>query len=126
MISPRVQLLLEAAIDTPAKLHCVMLFAQRTVSRGTSPQIASRLMRDIWTTRQALEELALAGLLSVTHGDGDPLYEYRPRADYLDALRLLVQTYEDPMSRDMLHQSVNELARYAPYRTDFSRAIPAF
>ena len=126
MISPPLQGLLEAAIDTPTKLHCVLLFAQRTVSRGTAAQIGSRLARDIWSTRQALEELALSGLFTLLAGDSEPLYEYRPRPEYQEALSLLLQTYNDPLSRDTLHQSVNELARYAPYRTDFTRAIAAF
>lgn len=123
MLSPSVHMLLERAIDTPLKLHCVMLFAQRTLTRGTVSQVASRLYRDAWSTRQTLDELMEAGILQAIPSDGEPMYEYRPRLYYNDVLGLLIETYNDPVQRGELHTAITELARYAPYRADFSRMI---
>lgn len=121
MVVHSVEQLLVTAIDTPLKLHCVMVFAQKTISRGTAAQVARRLMRDIWSTQQALEELAAAEVLSVAAVDGEPVYEYKPAAEYVASLRNLVATYEDPVARDSLYESVRELALYAPYRTAFAQ-----
>ena len=123
MITPSVHLLLERAIDTPVKLHCVMLFAQRTLTRGTAAQIAVRTSRDIWSTKQALEELAEAEILTRLPVDGEPVYEYAPKRYLEEALVLLVKAYNDPMQRVEVHDYVRELARYAPYRADFGQPL---
>lgn len=123
MMSPSVHLLLERVIDTPLKLHCVILFAQRSIMRGTASQIAARLSRDIWSTKQALEELAEAGMLLPLPGDREAVYEYQPRQYFEEVLALLVEVYNDPLRRAELHDCVRELARYAPYRADFSQFV---
>jgi hypothetical protein len=116
-------MLLERAIDTPLKLHCVMLFAQRTITSGTTAQVASRLCRDLWSTQQTLDELAEAGILLTLPRQGDTVYEYRPVRYLTDALSLLLEMYNDPVRRDELYNEVRELALYAPYRAHFTRVV---
>jgi hypothetical protein len=123
MLSPSVRMLLERAIDTPLKLHCVMLFAQRTITSGTTAQVASRLCRDHWSTQQTLDELAEAGILLTLPRQGDTVYEYRPVRYLTDALSLLLEMYNDPVRRDELYNEVRELALYAPYRAHFTRVV---
>ncbi len=123
MMTSTVHLLLERAIDTPVKLQCVISFAQRTLTRGTTAQIAGRISRDIWSTKQALEELAEAGILSTVPCDGEPIYDYTPKRYLNDALVLLVEAYNDPLRRVEVHDYVRELALYAPYRADFGQLV---
>ncbi|MBA3471067.1 MAG: hypothetical protein H0T53_15640 [Herpetosiphonaceae bacterium] len=123
MMTSSVHLLLERAIDTPVKLQCVVSFAQRTLSRGTTAHIAARISRDIWSTKQALEELTEAGILSTVPNDGEPIYEYAPKGYLKDALALLIDDYNDPLRRVEVHDYVRELALYAPYRADFGQLV---
>jgi hypothetical protein len=123
MMTSSVHLLLERAIDTPVKLQCVISFAQRTLSRGTTAQIAARISRDIWSTKQSLEELTEVGILTTLPFDGEPVYEYAPKRYLEEALALLVEAYNDPLRRVEVHDYVRELALYAPYRADFAQLV---
>src|SRR5262249_27004144 len=80
MLDTSIQQLLEKAIDSPIKLQiCLVLYENRQLE-GTPTQFANRLYRDIWSTREALRQLAEDGILSAnsSHG-GEPIYAYRPR-----------------------------------------------
>ncbi len=123
MISSSVYMLLEQAIDTPEKLHCVILFAQRTVNQGTAAHIARQLGRDIWSIERALKELSEAGILSVAGEGKSSCYHYQPRAYVVNALELLLQTYNDPILRSEVCDYVRELASYAPYRAHFHTVL---
>src|SRR5688572_12537850 len=77
MIDPSVQHLLEQAIDSPIKLQLLLLYYENPRFEGTASQIAERIFRDIWSTRQALCEMSEDGLLFAA-GAGEPIYRYRP------------------------------------------------
>lgn len=117
MIDPTVQRLLEQVIDSPIKLQLLLMFYENPRMEGTARQIAERTYRDIWSTREALRELAEDGILSAASSiGGDVVYRYRPRTDCIEAIFRLTQSYDEPMERDHLQRLLREVASYAPYR----------
>jgi hypothetical protein len=115
MVDPIVQRLLEQVIDSPIKLQLLLIFYENPRFEGTAAQIAGRLYRDIWSTRDALSELTEDGLLATVAG-GEPIYRYRPCTEYCEPIFRLVQSYNEPLERDQLQRSLREIASYAPYR----------
>jgi hypothetical protein len=120
MVDSSIQQLLEKAIDSPIKLHLCLLFDENPRMEGSAAELANRIYRDIWSTRQALRELAEDGVLCVSSLVGEPIYRYRPRAEYVDAIFRLTQSYNEPIERDAIQRALREVASYAPYR----RAAP--
>ncbi|NJL34641.1 MAG: hypothetical protein HC893_13255 [Chloroflexaceae bacterium] len=95
MIDRNVQQLLQQAIDTPTKLHLLLLFHEQTLTNITPREMAERVCRDIWSVTQAMAEMAEDGILQVTAlPDGD-YYRYQPRTEHIEAIRKLIQTYND-------------------------------
>src|SRR4051812_46716243 len=92
MIDPTVQGLLEQVIDSPIKLQLLLLCYENPRFEGSASQVAERIYRDIWSTREALRELAEDGLLFAT-GAGEPVYRYRPCPEYREPIFRLVQSY---------------------------------
>ena len=114
MIDPMVHRLLEQAIDSPIKLQLFLLYYENPRFEGTASQIANRIYRDIWSTREALRELAEDGLLIACGSES--VYRYRPRAEYREPILRLVQSYNEPLERDHVQRALREIASYAPYR----------
>jgi hypothetical protein len=115
MIDPTIQRLLEQAVDSPIKLQLLLLYYENARLEGTASQITQRIYRDIWSTTEALCELAEDGLLWVD-GAGEPVHRYRPRPEYREPIFRLVQSYNEPLERDQLQRTLREIASYAPYR----------
>jgi hypothetical protein len=117
MVDPQVQNLLEHAIDTPVKLHLLLLFHENVRLEATPTLIANRVCRDIWSVDQALHELAEDGVLQrAPTAHGEVLYRYAPHDELVEPIRRLIRGYDDPMERDSLQRSIRDLASYAPYR----------
>lgn len=122
MMPSSIHLLLERVIDTPVKLHCVMLFAQRTITKGTIKHIAQHVGHDIWSIEQSIGELVDAGILQRSEAE-IPQFVYAPQPYLRDALNLLMVAYSDPMQRSEIHDYVREVSRYAPYRAHFNTIL---
>ncbi|HMQ33071.1 MAG TPA: hypothetical protein PKD53_20235 [Chloroflexaceae bacterium] len=117
MIDPMVQSLLEHAIDNPVKLHLLLVFYENPRLEATPRAIAERICRDIWSVAEALQELADDGIMvHAATANGDPVYRYGPGLAHLEAIERLINGYNDPLERDLLHRSLREVAAYAPYR----------
>ena len=117
MLDTMIQQLLEKVVDSPIKLQiCLVLYENRQLE-GTAVQFANRLYRDIWSTREALRQLTEDGILLASVGaSAEPIYSYRPSAEYVDALFRLAQEYNEPLERDKIQRALREIASYAPYR----------
>jgi hypothetical protein len=115
MIDPIVQRLLEQVIDSLIKLQLLLLYYENPNFEGTATQIAGRTYKDIWSTREALRELADDGLLLASNAS-EPIYRYRPRPEYREPILRLVQCYNEPLERDQLQRELHEVARNAPFR----------
>ncbi len=119
MIDPLVQRLLENVLDTPVKLHMLLLFHEHPRCEWTATAIAERLYRDIWSVQQALDELMMAGFLSIAKTVGSQaIYQYRPPPEWHEAIRRLVRSYNDPIERDLIHRKIRDLAVFATFRHD--------
>ena len=116
MVDSAIQRLLEKAIDSPIKLQLCLLFDENQRMAGSAIELANRIYRDIWSTREALRELAEDGVLCVSGIASEPIYTYRPRAEYIDAIFRLAQSYNEPIERDAIQRALREVASYAKYR----------
>jgi len=115
MIDPTVQILLEQAIDSSIKLQLLLMYYESPRFEGTALQIAGRVYRDIWSTREALRELAEDGILAAS-GSAEPVYRYRPQSEHREPIFRLAQSYNEPLERDQIQRALREIASYAPYR----------
>jgi hypothetical protein len=115
-IDPLIQRLLARAINSPIKLHLVLLFHENPRLEGSARQIIQRIYRDIWSTQEALRELADAGILGVSDRAGEPVYSYCPRAEHRAPIARLVERFNDPFARDQIHARLRELESAALYR----------
>ena len=122
-IDPLVQRLLTQAINSPLKLHLILLFHENPRLVGTARQIVQRIFRDIWSTRAALRELADEGILGVTDSAGEPVYSYRPRTEHRVPIARLVECFNDPFARDQLHARLRELAHDTLYRRNLAHGM---
>jgi hypothetical protein len=117
MIDPMIQRFLEHAIDTPVKLHLLLMFHENPRLEATANQIANRVCRDIWSVAQALDELVQDGIMACAcSGHGEPTYGYAPQTENHEPIRRLIRGYDDPIERDLLQRQIRDLALYAPYR----------
>lgn len=116
MLEPHVHQLLEQAIDSPTKLHLLLIFHENPQLEASAVRMAERSCRDIWSVTQSLQEMVEDGILIVSHAKGDMYFRYRPRPERMDAIKSLVVGYDDPLEREVLHRMLRDIASYAPYR----------
>lgn len=116
MIDQSVRSLLERVIDTPLKLQLVLMFAEHQNLCATAAQVADRIYRDIWSTREALRELAESGVLSEAVTKDGPAYTFCPSHDLAEPIHRLMQCYNEPMERDLIHRALREIVGDASYR----------
>lgn len=110
MLDERVQAVLEEAVNTSTKLAIVLMFAEQPNLIATSSQLQQRVCRDIWSVKQALDELVEAGVLRVCGGS----YGIMPGIHR--ALTLLLRAYDEPLGRQEIIRTVADLESYAPFR----------
>lgn len=116
MIDQNVRTLLETTIDTPIKLQLLLMFHENQQLHLSAPDVAERIYRDIWSTREALRELSESRVLAEAVNSSGAEYMYRPSYEYLEPIRRLVQSYNEPMERDLLQRALRDIAGNAPYR----------
>ncbi|EFO80683.1 hypothetical protein OSCT_1456 [Oscillochloris trichoides DG-6] len=117
MIDPVIQRLLEKAIDTPVKLHLLLMFHENARMDGTAHEIANRVCRDIWSVAQALDELVEDGVMGRSvSSKGDLRYRYAPQPENHEPIKRLIAGYDDPIERDLLQRLIRDLSTYAAYR----------
>ncbi len=122
-IDPLIQRLLVQAINSPIKLHLVLLFHDNPRLAGSASQMNQRIYRDIWSTRDALRELADDGILSVRGSSDEPVYSYRPHTEHCTPIERLVDRFDDPIARDQIQAWVRELARDTLYRRSLAHGL---
>jgi hypothetical protein len=120
-IDPLVQRLLAQTINSPIKLHLVLLFHEHPRLEGSARQIIQRIFRDIWSTQAALRELAEDGILGVIDSASEPVYGYCPATEQRLTIARLVDIFDDPFAREQIHALLHELAGDAVYRRALAR-----
>lgn len=116
MLDLNMQRLLEQAIDSPVKLQLLLLFCEHPRTQATATNIAERAYRDIWSTREALAELAEDGILCSTPANDEVIYRYGPRPEYVETIARLYCAYNEPMERDDVQRFVREAGSLASFR----------
>lgn len=116
MLDLPVQHLLIHVVNTPVKLQLLLMLYEQPSTHGTAYQFAQRLYRDIWSTEAALKELATQGVMHASNDD-NAVYQYRPNPELLDVISGLHRSYNDPLTRDRIHQLVRQQADLAAYRS---------
>lgn len=117
MIDPTVRCLIESVIESPVKLHLLVMFHENQRMEATAAAVADRVCRDIWSVSEALAELAEAGvMLQAATAHGDPVYRYAPTAELLPLLNRFMQGYNDPLERDLIQRAIREQADLALFR----------
>ena len=119
-IDPLIQRLLTQTINSSIKLHLVLLFHENPHMVGSAGQIIQRIFCDIWSTQDALRELADDGILGVEDSAGELVYCYKPRAEHRLAIARLAERFDDPFARDQIHGLLREITGVA-YRRDSAR-----
>jgi D-alanyl-D-alanine carboxypeptidase len=109
MMDIRIQQLLIRAINTPTKLHLLLIFHEHTGLHATAAQAAERACRDIWSVAQALYELANVGILGRYEAASEPVYYYCPRSEYIGPIQVLLRTYDNPLERTSLRRTIHDL-----------------
>jgi hypothetical protein len=107
--------LINHVIDTPVKLQLVIMFHERQCVEATPSWFSQHAYRDIWSIREALQELAEDGVLRAQPGIDEPVYYYHPAPEYVEPLAHLFQSYNDPLERGHLQQIIRDTSYYAPY-----------
>jgi transcription initiation factor IIE alpha subunit len=121
MIDPVVYRLLEKAIDSPVKLHLLLIFHENQRMEATARSIAERVCRDIWSVSQALQELAEDGVMSCKLAvNGETIYHYQPVLTMIEPIERLIRGYDDPIERDQLQRTIRNLVDFAAFRRSAS------
>ncbi len=117
MLDIRTQHLLRYVIDTPVKLHLLLDLWRQTQTEYTPTQLSERLCRDVWSVTQALQEMSDDGLLVSTHTPNHGvLYRWQPRTEYVEPIKHLIASYDDPVARSIVHHTLREMAGFAAAR----------
>lgn len=119
MLSPQVEYLLQHAIDSPEKLHLLLIFHEQAVVQTTPKFMAERTYRDIWSVRQALHEMAEDEILQIAPSSvpsDDPEYLYQPSPLYRDAITSLIQQYNNPLKRFEVRGAMRKATEQAVMR----------
>jgi hypothetical protein len=117
MIEPTLHHLIETVIDSPVKLHLLLIFHAQPRNEVSAASMAERACRDIWSVSEALDELAADGALVRLHAaNGHALYRYQPAAPLVEPILALLRAYDDPMKRDTVQKAIRASADYAPFR----------
>jgi hypothetical protein len=126
MIDPTVRQLLEQAVDSAIKLQLLLMFHENPRLELSSKQVANRIYRDIWSTREALQELCQDDILVARGSAEDPIYGYHPRDDHRDPIARLVSSYNHPIERDHVQHTLREISSDASYRRARTQIRGAF
>lgn len=117
MIDPTVLSLIESVIESPVKLHLLVMFHENQRLEATAAAVADRICRDIWSVSEALAELADDGVMvQAATAHGEPVYRYGPAAALREPIERLMRSYDDPIERDHLQRAIREQADLALFR----------
>ncbi|GIV95356.1 MAG: hypothetical protein KatS3mg057_0013 [Herpetosiphonaceae bacterium] len=123
MADRRIREFVMNTIDSFAKLQILMLFAERTIRKGSAREIVQRTARDIWSVTEALEDLVAAGILRSQTVDHETIYIYDPSPEQREMIELITKAYNDPLSRDDLYGLIRDLAATSLSQRGYGEAL---
>jgi hypothetical protein len=113
MIDLQVQTFLQSVVNSKVKLQFLLLFYENPRMQTTASALAQHCCVDIWSAEEALRELADSGILQIAHSvGGKPSYGYAPYPEFVAGIDGLVRSYDDPMRRDSVLDSIREIQQF--------------
>jgi hypothetical protein len=103
-------------IDSPLKLHLMLLLYRNPSWVGAAVRLSEWLHESPWSVEEALEGLGDAGLLSRDDARGVIYYRLAHGHEHWAFLERLVSCYEDPLQRDKVYQQVRIADRERLFR----------
>jgi hypothetical protein len=117
MIDQTVLRLIETVIDSPVKLHLLVMFHENQRLEATASAVADRICRDIWSVSEALADLADARVMvQAATAHGEAVYRYGPTPELRPSVERLMHCYNDPMERDLIQRAIRDQADLALFR----------
>ncbi len=97
------------------KLLLLLLYWMHPAVSLSATAVSERLRENPWAVADALNELADAGLLARRASDDGVAFQLGVRHEYRLALHLLVETFNDPLLRDVIYTGVHNAYRERQY-----------
>lgn len=108
-------LLVPHLLDSRLKLHLLLHYWMHPAVSLSAAAVSERLRENPWAVADALNELADAGLLARRASDDGVAFQLGVRHEYRLALHLLVETFNDPLLRDVIYTGVHNAYRERQY-----------
>ena len=106
METPYEILLTSGRVDSPLKLHLLLVFLHHPMMWGNVDKLNVWLRQPPWDVEQALEELVATGLLTYSLDANGAIYRLQPHTKYESALNSLNACYDDPLERETIYAQV--------------------
>lgn len=128
MIDLQVHTFLKMVVNSKVKLQFLLLFYENPRMQTTASALAQHCCVDIWSAEEALRELADSGILQVARSvGGKPSYSYSPFPEFVAGIDALMRSYDDPMRRGSVLDTIREIAEFHTfYHTPSSSTAYAF
>lgn len=104
-------LLVPHLLDSRLKLHLLLHYWIHPTLALSAGALSERLRENPWALADALNELADAGLLARRATDDGIAFQLGVQHEHRLALHLLVETFNDPLLRDLIYTGVHNACR---------------
>ena len=102
-------------LDSRLKLHLLLHYWMHPALSITAAALSERLRENPWAVAEALNELADAGLLARRATGCGTAFQLGVLHEHYMALHLLVETFNDPLLRDLIYTGVHNAQRERQY-----------
>ena len=109
-------LIVPGLVDSPLKLHLLLLFYRNPRLSSTAGSLSDWLRECPWGIEAAVEALADAGLLARVVQRGRLQYRLEPSGEWWTLLECLATCYDDPLRRDDVYMQVHAADRERQFR----------
>ena len=109
-------LIVPGLVDSPLKLHLLLLFYRNPRLSSTAGGLSEWLRECPWGIEAAAEALADAGFLSRVAQRGRIQYRLEPSREWWTLLERLATYYDDPLRRDDVYVRVRAADRERQFR----------
>ena len=103
-------------VDSPLKLHLLLLFYRNPRLSSTAERLSEWLRECPWGIEAAVEALADAGFLARVAQRGRLQYRLEPSGEWWTLLERLATYYDDPLRRDDVYVRVRAADRERQFR----------
>ncbi len=109
-------LIVPGLVDSPLKLHLLLLFYRNPRLSSTAGGLSEWLRECPWGIEAAVEALADAGFLARVAQRGRIQYRLEPSREWWTLLERLATYYDDPLRRDDVYAQVRAVDRERQFR----------